>query len=55
MANCTGSTLSKHNTGLTHTAHCTGSSAKNSKIRIIRITGLVVAPAQHSNKDTDVD
>ena len=31
MANCAGSTLNKHNTGLTHTVHCAGSSANTTQ------------------------
>ena len=40
MANCTGSTLSKYNTGLTHTAHCAG-------VEQIQHTALAVVQTQH--------
>ena len=47
MANCAGSTLSKYNTGLTHTAHCAGSSANTTQDSHTQHTALAVVQTQH--------
>ena len=45
--NCAGSTLSKHNTRLTHTAHCAGSSANTTHNLHAQHTALAVVQTQH--------
>ena len=47
IANCAGSTLSKYNTGITHTAHCTGSSANTTQDLHAQYTVLAVVQTQH--------
>ena len=47
MASCTGSTLSKHNTGLMHTAHCAGSSANTTQDLQTQHPALAVVQTQH--------
>ena len=51
-ANCTGSTLSKHDTGLTRTAHCAGSSANTIQNLHVQHTALaVVQTHMHAIQD----
>ena len=52
MANCAGSTLSKHNTGLTHTAHCTGSSAITTQDLHAQHTSTALSVVQTQHKKT---
>ena len=51
-ANCAGSTLSKHNTRLTHIAHCAGSSANTIQNSHAQDTALaVVQTHMHITQD----
>ena len=52
MENCTGSTLSKYNTGLTHMAHCTGSGANTIQDSHTQHTALAVVQTQHRSYTT---